>query len=402
VPALASLAAHKGYRIYMLGARPEVAQRARERLLCEYPDLQIVGCVSPIASPLLEMGNEPLLQDIERTRPDILLVAFGNPKQEKWIHMHHERLRDVPVCIGIGGTFDFLAGETQRAPLWMQRTGLEWLHRLAHEPRRLARRYARGLIFFPLLVVWQVLKMRMPGKRKQSGIEETRSDRYTTLAICGPLDPENLAEFKTRAHRALNRPNHLILDLSATTYIDAAAMGALVDLAWRAETRQCQIRIVGASAAVRDMLSISDAKEQIPICNTLAAALAGCTPESLEVEIQADRARAVCALFGAADHQQASLVEARLKDLPIAVRRVDLDLRAVSYIDCEMMDVLRRFADEASIQGRRVRLAASSSVKMVMDRERIANHFEWVETPFVLNILSFPPPVYKAQHRRAS
>src|SRR5579871_1024313 len=148
VPKMAALAARKGYRIYMLGARPEVAQRARARLIQDNPTLQIVGCSSPNVSPLLAMDNDTLLNDICEAEPDILLVAFGNPKQEKWIHLHRDRLRNIPVCMGVGGTFDFLAGQTSRAPAWMQRFGMEWLYRLGQEPKRLWRRYCNDLIYF--------------------------------------------------------------------------------------------------------------------------------------------------------------------------------------------------------------------------------------------------------------
>jgi len=139
VPRLAALSAKKGYGIFLLGATPEVSRRAEERLTSQYPGVRIVGRFSPPMRPLEELDDEEILREIERAAPDILLVAFGSPKQEKWIHRNRARLR-VPVCIGVGGTLDFVAGAVPRAPRWMQISGLEWAYRIWAEPRRLAGR----------------------------------------------------------------------------------------------------------------------------------------------------------------------------------------------------------------------------------------------------------------------
>src|SRR5215469_9547109 len=140
VPRLAELSARRGYSIYLLGASDKSSQRAAEILEERYPGLRIAGRYSPPVRPLEQMNHEEILERIELARPDILLVAFGNPKQEKWLSMHRNRLR-VPVSIGIGGSLDMIAGKLTRAPRWIQKCGMEWLFRAAQEPRRLARRY---------------------------------------------------------------------------------------------------------------------------------------------------------------------------------------------------------------------------------------------------------------------
>ena len=114
VPALAERASEKGYRMYLLGAAPGVAARAAEILQARHPALQIVGVASPPYGSILEM-DPAIVNGVRTARPDILLVAFGNPKQEKWISMHSRTL-SVPVMIGVGGTLDFIAGVTRRAP----------------------------------------------------------------------------------------------------------------------------------------------------------------------------------------------------------------------------------------------------------------------------------------------
>ena len=91
------------------------------------------------------MDHEDILERIRAAKPDLLLVAFGCPKQEKWIHMNY-RQTGMPFCIGVGATIDFLAGTLKRAPEWMQRSGTEWIFRMIQEPRRLAKRYGKDML----------------------------------------------------------------------------------------------------------------------------------------------------------------------------------------------------------------------------------------------------------------
>jgi N-acetylglucosaminyldiphosphoundecaprenol N-acetyl-beta-D-mannosaminyltransferase len=129
---LAELSHAKGYRIYFLGAQPGVAEQAVTKLKLRFPNLQVAGVYA--GSPASE-ENEAIIQRILPTRPDILLVAYGAPKQDKWIARNLERLQ-VPVCLGVGGSFDFIAGTAKRAPVWVQQLALEWLHRLLTQPWR--------------------------------------------------------------------------------------------------------------------------------------------------------------------------------------------------------------------------------------------------------------------------
>ena len=129
---MAELSHQKGYRIYFLGAWEGVAEQAVENLRARYPNLQVAGVYA--GSPGLE-ENEAIVRRILPAKPDILLVAYGAPKQDKWIARNLERLQ-IPVCIGVGGSFDFLAGTAKRSPMSIQRLGLEWLHRLLTQPWR--------------------------------------------------------------------------------------------------------------------------------------------------------------------------------------------------------------------------------------------------------------------------
>ncbi len=125
-------AAQAGWRVYFLGAAPGVAARAAEVLAARYAGLQVAG--SDAGSP--DAAAWPAIHArLAAARPDILFVAYGHPRQELWIDTHRHEL-PAAVALGIGGAFDFVAGVTRRAPRWMQRLGLEWLHRLIQQPWR--------------------------------------------------------------------------------------------------------------------------------------------------------------------------------------------------------------------------------------------------------------------------
>lgn len=133
-------AAHRGWRVYLLGAGPGVAEEAA-RVLRAKCRVEIVGTDAPLLSvaPNPEVDG-PVAQRIRDSRAQIVLVAFGAPKQELWMHRMAGTLKPA-VMLGIGASLDFIAGRVQRAPPWMSRSGLEWLYRLSREPRRLWRRY---------------------------------------------------------------------------------------------------------------------------------------------------------------------------------------------------------------------------------------------------------------------
>jgi N-acetylglucosaminyldiphosphoundecaprenol N-acetyl-beta-D-mannosaminyltransferase len=139
-------------RVFLLGAGPGVGERARARILEQYPHVAVVGTYSPPFGFERDPGqNQKIFALLEEARPDILFLGLGAPKQELWIHQHHKAVR-ATVALCIGATIDFIAGEKPRAPRWAQAAGLEWLHRVMSEPKRLAGRYARDGLRLPGLV----------------------------------------------------------------------------------------------------------------------------------------------------------------------------------------------------------------------------------------------------------
>lgn len=139
VNALASDAAKYGWRLFLLGAAPGVAEQAAEILSAEHPDIQIAGTFP--GSPALE-ENDDLVQRINQSNADLLFVAYGAPAQDLWIARNSSSLENVRVAIGVGGSLDFITGRAVRAPKWIQNIGLEWFYRLLREPWRWKRMLA--------------------------------------------------------------------------------------------------------------------------------------------------------------------------------------------------------------------------------------------------------------------
>jgi N-acetylglucosaminyldiphosphoundecaprenol N-acetyl-beta-D-mannosaminyltransferase len=148
-PRLCERAAAEGMSLYLLGARPGVAETVARNMQERFPRLAIAGVQDGYFKPE-ETGR--VIEAINQSQADILLVAFGAPKQEQWLAEHHDRLRPW-VRVGVGGLFDFYSGRFPRAPIWMREIGLEWTWRLLQEPSRMWRRYLIGNPLF-LYRVW--------------------------------------------------------------------------------------------------------------------------------------------------------------------------------------------------------------------------------------------------------
>jgi exopolysaccharide biosynthesis WecB/TagA/CpsF family protein len=167
VPPLIRHAVLNKHRLFFLGATPEANAQAIANVRKQFPAAVVDG-YSPPFRPLSKMDDEEIAGRIRAAQPDILFVAFGCPKAEKWMAAHFKSL-GVPVTIGIGGTIDFLAGRIKRAPLWMQRAGIEWIFRLWQEPGRLFARYATDLWQFSWAMAWQLWLMKIHLRRRRPG-----------------------------------------------------------------------------------------------------------------------------------------------------------------------------------------------------------------------------------------
>lgn len=184
-PALAKKAAWKGKSVYLLGGEGDTAKQAADLLKRENPQLRIAGTSSPMVAvegeklATWEEDDRATVDAINASGADILFMAFGNPKQELWFSRNKHRLQ-VPVSIGIGGTFAFITGHVKRAPGWMQRANMEWIYRMTQDPRRLVKRYAIGLVKFGFLTL-PLLAQR--AQRKFAGLfRSSESSRKQEMA----------------------------------------------------------------------------------------------------------------------------------------------------------------------------------------------------------------------------
>lgn len=154
----------QGWRHYFYGSSPEALRKLEDAARAIAPAVGIAGAHSPPFRPLTDEEEEAVLQKIRDSGASIVWVGLGMPKQELWMWQIRDRLPGVTL-LGVGAAFDFLAETKPQAPTWMQKAGLEWLFRLASEPRRLWRRYAWNNPVFLVLMFWQVVTTRLTGKR---------------------------------------------------------------------------------------------------------------------------------------------------------------------------------------------------------------------------------------------
>jgi len=254
VPSLAALCVERDFSIFLLGASDAISAGAAENLKKRFPGLRIAGRYSPPLQTLERMNHEEILKRIAMAKPDILLVAFGNPKQEKWIAMHRDRLQ-VPVCIGIGGSLDFISGAIHRSPQWIQKAGFEWLFRVFQEPKRLTKRYLGDAIGLALHMPAQLINTALqPRHKADSSILQEQIGNIEIFSIQGDFTGTLVNEFQELAKTASENGKHLILDLGQTTYLGQDSLGTLIQLSVTARERRHQLWLAEPQPPLRRMI----------------------------------------------------------------------------------------------------------------------------------------------------
>ncbi|MSD83872.1 WecB/TagA/CpsF family glycosyltransferase [Lactobacillus curvatus] len=147
--ALVSKSAEKGYKVFYFGGEEQVVKEVIKLHQAQYPALKVVGYRNGFFD---DSESERIAEEIQKSGADILFVAFPSPKKEYWINQYQEIMK-VPFAMGVGGSFDVIAGKTKRAPKWLQKIGLEWFYRFVQEPKRMFRRYIIGNITFLKFVI---------------------------------------------------------------------------------------------------------------------------------------------------------------------------------------------------------------------------------------------------------
>ena len=167
---LVKVASEKGYKIYLFGAKEEVVRKVKKVFEEEYPTLQIVGYRNGYFT---EEDEPEIVKNMAESGADMMFVAFSSPKKEYWINKSIDQ-RNSPFVMGVGGSFDVVAGVTERAPKWVQIRGFEWLYRLVQEPRRMWRRYVIGNAQF----IGYTVKAKIEQEKDETGIAPGRKKAH--------------------------------------------------------------------------------------------------------------------------------------------------------------------------------------------------------------------------------
>jgi N-acetylglucosaminyldiphosphoundecaprenol N-acetyl-beta-D-mannosaminyltransferase len=253
---LSEAAARESFSVFHLGGAPGVPEKAGEVLKEKFPGFVLAGAYSPPKAELLEMDQNEILKRLAQSKPDILYVAFGAPKQEKWINLHY-RDWDIPLALGLGGSLDFLAGTQKRAPSWMQKSGTEWIWRLGTNPKRLWKRYSANFRFL-FEALSQIKSIRRLEDQPAAADVPTDPDgnpdpRFVRIPWMELTTQERTRDFIMDTEKAI-KGQHAVLDFSGFTWLSSLEMGALVVLGRNAKIRGQHILRTGGCTRLNEWM----------------------------------------------------------------------------------------------------------------------------------------------------
>lgn len=259
--------------IFLLGGDAKINEQAAKNLQNDCPGLKIAG----IACPFIATKGENLIhseefdsliiEEINNAAPDVLLINLGNPKQEIWFERVQQNLK-VPVAIGIGGTLDKIGGHLKRAPTWMQKAGLEWLHRLFQEPKRLWKRYFVDLVKFSYMatpLIFVDLMNRLLIKPFFKGVEANShgvsllflspTQTITTLHLPADLNSNASIDLKSEIENLMEQ-DIIILDFQSVRHIDPIGVHFILFLWNRCLSQGKEVFALGIRAHIRWLLKV--------------------------------------------------------------------------------------------------------------------------------------------------
>jgi N-acetylglucosaminyldiphosphoundecaprenol N-acetyl-beta-D-mannosaminyltransferase len=274
-PLLAEAMSKKKYSLFLLGGSEKTLKLCKLYLQALYPELMISGTANPkidIDGENLESSEDrdsALVEQINRANPDVLLVNLGNPKQEIWFERVKPQLR-VPVTMGVGGAFDLLTGMVPRAPVWMQKSGLEWLYRLVQEPKRLWKRYLVDIFKFsymslPLLAFHQLNRLiyaifHRSSKKNPTTLRSSLlfiSTHHTLVLVSLPLRINDLVTKEiSNSLDDLFSQDALIFDFRKVKHIDLEGVALLLSICQRAIKEKKQLFYLNFNSDTRLLLQL--------------------------------------------------------------------------------------------------------------------------------------------------
>jgi len=257
-PLLVQLAAENGYRLFLLGATPESTERAIGSLRARHPDLIVAGHYSPPFKQLIEMTHGEVLRQVAAAKPDILFVALGSQKQEKWIAMHYRTL-GVPVCIGVGSTFDFLREPAQPVATARRKQWLKWFFRLWKSPRLSPGRMARTCWVFGngIFRQWWQFQSRANQNWKRSTSKTVRSEiNWQSIRLPESIDLVTVRDDNMLVDQALADGRHCLLEANEVQSIDSTGVGMLIGLQKKIRATGRQLVLLAPSPPLTQALEL--------------------------------------------------------------------------------------------------------------------------------------------------
>jgi N-acetylglucosaminyldiphosphoundecaprenol N-acetyl-beta-D-mannosaminyltransferase len=407
VPALATRAAKEGFSLFFLGGQANTAERAADILKQRNPNLKIAGILSPMVYTegdhleFFEETDAEIVSVVNAAAPDILLIAFGNPKQELWFRRNVTRLK-VPVSIGVGGTFAFIAGDVSRAPQFLHGIGLEWLWRLAVEPLRLWRRYLKAFKTFGVQLWPAVMDYRRQRKRIARQWPENQapppdpqqvSSESENLTMTLPMRLDALAVRNLRGNTESQWQDKpaLILDFTPVAFVDSAGLGFIVEM-WRMALKLNKILVVaGMNDDVRRTFALSRLNDLLGDKIFEDIQLARQYLDSLNlrrsklVTYKKD-GTAIVTITGRLDAFSLKSLDLSAISEAVSGRNCIIDLHMLNFMDSSGLVLFIRIQRNVMAHGNSCILCApTDQVRQLLRLTRLEHLFTITDDPMVLN-----------------
>ncbi|MGR8998721.1 MAG: WecB/TagA/CpsF family glycosyltransferase [Gammaproteobacteria bacterium] len=247
-------------RVYFFGGEPGVGERACQAINQANTRLQAVGCYCPGFGTVEAMSTDAILAEINRHEFDFLIVALGAKKGQAWIERNRHRL-NAPVISHLGAVINFFAGTVKRAPIWMQRIGMEWLWRIMQEPLLWKRYFFDGLQFLKLLVfhvfpyaIWIRLHQSQLNDSRALGVDVAKEDEAITLKLEGVCTDKTIDALRLIFKDMLANRKDILIDLQAVPVIDGAFLGLCLVLYKHLNQQGFRLRIINAGKQNRKII----------------------------------------------------------------------------------------------------------------------------------------------------
>lgn len=352
----------RGWKVYFLGSDDETLTSAKSILKKDYPNMDVVGTFSPPFGAVEDWPNEAILADVKATAPDLLLVAVGCPKQEYWI-CKYKKEAGVPLSLGIGASLDFICGRQVRAPMWVQKVGMEWLWRLLGNPQRLFKRYAMDFYYLFRL---SFLQWRLTSNRKYVAVPAVAAApvergqlrsvaHYATHKVYywhGEVGQASLGE----AERPSSYDGPVFLDLADVTFMDSSGIGHLAQVARAARQHGVPFALINPSKTVSGIIKAMRLDSQFPSYANEAEAIATCLIPDVAPEGVVVRRIALLTTFKRSGSKESvAALEDAVSSLADGVW-LTVDLKELDFIDSFAISCLLSAFRKVKAKGGQLRI----------------------------------------------